>query len=182
MIERVMDMLAAELDVDPVDLRRRNLVPADAFPYTTATGQEYDTGDYTRALDEALRISGYQELRAEQAERRARGDHLALGIGVSTYVEITSFSSKEYGSVEVHEDGSVTVLTGVSPHGQGHETSMAQIAEGILGIPFGDITVVHSDTDRVPSGQGTWGSRSLQAGGSAVYVQAQALLERARRL
>ena len=182
LVERAMDLVAAELGMDPVAVRRKNLIPAGAFPYTTASGTTYDIGDYERALDEALRIAGVPELRTEQATRRARGDHLLLGIGVCTYVEITAFASKEFGSVEVRDDGSVTVLTGVSPQGQGHETAMAQIASGILGVPFDAVRVVHSDSSVVPRGAGTWGSRSLQVGGSAVVEQGQAVVAKARAL
>jgi carbon-monoxide dehydrogenase large subunit len=182
LIERALDLVAGELDLDPAEVRRRNLIPRDAFPYTTASGTTYDSGDYGRALDEALRIAGYPALRAEQTVRRSRGDHLQLGIGLCTYVEITSFSSKEFGSVEVHPDGGVTVLTGVTPNGQGHETAFAQMTAAVLGVPFDAVHVVHSDTGVVPRGQGTWGSRSLQAGGSAVVEQAVTVVERARRL
>ncbi len=180
-LERSMDLLAAELRLDPAELRRRNLIPPDAFPYDTAVGTTYDVGDYERSLDEALRASGYERLREEQAERRARGDRVQLGIGLSTYVEITGFT-REFGSVEVHRDGSVTVLTGISPHGQGHETSLGQIASGVLGIPMDRVGVVHSDTDLVPSGEGTYGSRSLQIGGSAVWNASQAVMEKAKRV
>ncbi len=182
LVERGMDLLAAELQMDPAELRRRNLIPADAFPFITAAGTTYDVGAYEQALDEALRIVGYDELRAEQAERRSRADHLALGIGVCTYVEITSFSSKEFGSVTVDGDGTATVLTGTSPHGQGHETAFAQIVSAVLGMPIDDVSVVHSDTGRIPRGAGTWGSRSLQAGGSAVLEQATAVADAARTL
>jgi aerobic carbon-monoxide dehydrogenase large subunit len=182
LVERAMDLIAAELGMDPVDVRRRNLIPPDVFPYTTASGTTYDIGNYERALDDALRIAGMQELRDEQAARRERGDHLLLGIGVCTYVEITALGSKEFGSVEVLADGSVTVLTGVSPQGQGHETAMAQIASGILGVPFNSVRVVHSDSSVVPRGAGTWGSRSLQVGGSAVVEQGEAVLAKARAL
>jgi carbon-monoxide dehydrogenase large subunit len=181
LLERSMDLLAAELEMDPAEIRRRNLIPPDAFPYDTAVGTTYDVGDYERALDEALRLSGYERLREEQAERRARGDRVQLGIGLSTYVEITGFA-REFGSVEVSPDGSATVLTGISPHGQGHETSFAQIASAILGIPMDRVRVVHSDTGVVPSGEGTYGSRSLQIGGSAVWNASQAVLEKARRI
>jgi aerobic carbon-monoxide dehydrogenase large subunit len=181
LLERSMDLLAAELEMDPAEIRRRNLIPPDAFPYDTAVGTTYDVGDYERALDEALRLSGYERLREEQAERRARGDRVQLGIGLSTYVEITGFA-REFGSVEVSPDGSATVLTGISPHGQGHETSFAQIASAILGIPMDRVRVVHSDTGVVPSGEGTYGSRSLQIGGSAVWNASQAVLEKARRV
>jgi carbon-monoxide dehydrogenase large subunit len=182
LVERAMDLIAAELGMDPVEVRRRNMIPADVFPYTTASGTTYDTGGYERALDEALRIAGVPELRAEQAERRERGDHLLLGIGVCTYVEITAFASKEFGSVQVHADGTVTVLTGLSPQGQGHETAMAQIASAILGVPFDAVRVIHSDSALVPRGAGTWGSRSLQVGGSAVVEQSQAVAAKARTL
>jgi aerobic carbon-monoxide dehydrogenase large subunit len=182
LVERAMDLISAELEMDPVDVRRKNLIPADAFPYRTASGTTYDTGDYELALDEALRIAGVPGLRAEQAARRGRRDHVLLGIGVSTYVEITAFGSKEFGSVEVLADGTVTVLTGLSPQGQGHETAMAQIASAILGVPFSTVRVVHSDSAVVPRGAGTWGSRSLQVGGSAIVEQSQAVAAKARTL
>jgi aerobic carbon-monoxide dehydrogenase large subunit len=178
-IERAIDLVAAELGMDPVEVRRKNLIPSDAFPYTTSSGTTYDTGDYALALDTALGLANYADLRREQAERRARGDHVALGIGVCAYVEITAFASKEFGSVEVHPDGTVTVMTGVSPQGQGHETAMAQIASGILDVPFESVRVVHSDTGLVARGAGTWASRSLQVGGSAVVERAEAVVEQA---
>lgn len=181
LIERAMDLLAAELGMEPAELRRRNLIPPDAFPYRTAAGTTYDTGDYELALDEALRLAGYEDLRREQAERRARGDRVQLGIGLSTYVEMSGYAS-EFGGVEVDADGTVTVLTGTSPHGQGHETAFAQIASGILGVPFEEVHVIHSDTGVVPSGQGTYGSRSLQIGGSAVWEASEAVLVKAKRL
>ena len=182
LVERAMDMLAAELAMDPVDLRRRNLIPPDVFPFVTASGTTYDTGDYEKTMDEALRVAGYEELRAEQSARRAHADHVELGVGVCTYVEITSFSSKEFGSVEVHDDGTVTVLAGTSSHGQGHETAFAQIVSAVLGTPFESVRVIHSDTGVVPRGAGTWGSRSLQAGGSAIFEQATLVAEKARAI
>ncbi len=182
LIERAVDLLAGELGLDPVELRRRNLIPKDAFPYETASGVTYDVGDYERALDEALRIVGYDAVRAEQAERRARGDRRQLGLGVSTYVEITSFAGREFGSVEANGDGTVTVLSGISPHGQGHETSLAQVASGLLGVPFDAVRVIHSDTGLVPRGEGTYGSRSLQLGGSAVWRASEEVVEKARRV
>jgi carbon-monoxide dehydrogenase large subunit len=181
-IERAIDLVAAELGMDPVEVRRKNLIASDAFPYTTSSGTTYDTGDYALALDTALDLANYADLRREQARRRARGDHVALGIGVCTYVEITAFASKEFGSVEVHPDGTVTVMTGVSPQGQGHETAMAQIASGILDVPFEAVRVVHSDTGVVARGAGTWASRSLQVGGSAVAERAEAVVEQAKAL
>ena len=182
LIERAVDLVAAELGMDPVEVRRKNMIPPEAFPYRTASGTVYDVGDYERTLGEALRLAGYDALRAEQAARRQRGDHLALGIGVATYVEITSFSSKEFASVEVNDDGSVTVVTGTSPHGQGHETAFAQLASGVLGVPFEAIRVVHSDTALVKRGAGTWGSRSLQAGGSSVFERSGEVLVKVRTL
>jgi carbon-monoxide dehydrogenase large subunit len=180
LIERAVDMLADELEMDPADVRRRNLIPADAFPFTTSVGTTYDVGDYGLALDEVLRVARYDELRTEQAARRARGDHEVLGIGISIYVEITAFAEQEFGSVEIDADGTVTVLTGVSPHGQGHETSLAQIASGVLRVPLESVHVIHSDTGVVPKGKGTYGSRSLQLGGSAVFERCNDVLSRAR--
>ena len=182
LIERAIDLVAAELGLDAVDVRRKNLIPADAFPYESASGTVYDIGDYAKALDEALRIAGMDALRAEQAARRARGDHVELGIGLATYVEITSFMSKEFGAVEVSTDGTVTVHTGTSPHGQGHETAFAQIASAVLGVPFTSVRVVHSDTGIVRRGAGTWGSRSLQAGGSSVLERSEEVVAKARTL
>jgi carbon-monoxide dehydrogenase large subunit len=181
-IERAVDLLADELGMDPVELRRRNLVPVDAFPFTSAVGSIYDTGDYGAALDLALGLAGYEELRRDQAARRARGDGCQLGIGISLYVEVTGFSRKEYGSVTVEEDGSATVRVGTSSHGQGHETAFAQVAAGVLGIAVDRVRVVHSDTAEVPRGNGTFGSRSLQTGGTAVFRAAEEVVARARRL
>lgn len=182
LVERAVDLLARELGIDPVDARRRNFIPSDVFPHTTCVGTTYDTADYPKALDAALAIAGYDSLRTEQALRRSRGDHLMVGIGVSTYVEITSFSSKEFGSVQVDTDGRVTVITGSSPQGQGHETAFAQIASGVLGVPFESVRVVHSDTGLVERGAGAWGSRSLQAGGSSILERSIEVVDRARRL
>jgi carbon-monoxide dehydrogenase large subunit len=181
-IERAMDLLARELAMDPVDVRRRNLIPPDAFPFTSAVGSTYDVGDYAGALEEALRVARYDDLRKEQAERRARGDRVALGIGVSVYVEVTGFGRKEFASAEILHDGTVTARVGTSPHGQGHETAMAQLLAGTLGVPLDSVRVIHSDTGLVPRGEGTFGSRSLQVGGSAVLEAGRALAEQARRL
>lgn len=180
-LERVMDLAATELGLDPVELRRRNLLRPDEFPYTTLTGAVYDSGDYERALDEALRLAGYDALRAEQAARRARGDRVQLGVGVAVYVEVTGGGSGgEWGAVEVHEDGTATIRVGTSSHGQGHATSFAMIVSDRLGIPLDAIRFVQSDTAVVPRGGGTGGSRSLQLGGSAVLAAAEAVLDAAR--
>ena len=179
--ERVVDIVADELGIDPVAVRRKNLIPRDAFPYKTATGAEYDVGDYERALDEALRIADYEGLRREQAARRDRDDRMLLGIGVSCYVEVSG-SGSEYGAVTVDDNGDVTVVTGSVPHGQGHETVWAQIAAGVLRVPVDRIRVIHSDTAIVPRGTGTFGSRSLQLAGSAVQRAATEVVDAARRL
>lgn len=169
-IERAMDLFAAEIGMDPADVRRRNLIAADAFPFDTVTGASYDSGDYEGALDMVLAAAGYQALRAEQARRRAAGEPRAMGVGISTYVEITApFADEEYGSVGITADGGAIVRVGTSPQGQGHETSFAMVASDQLGIGIAEIEVVHSDTDEVPTGNGTMGSRSLQTGGVAVH-------------
>jgi carbon-monoxide dehydrogenase large subunit len=180
-IERAVDLFATEIGVDPAEVRRRNLVARDAFPFSTPTGATYDVGDYEGALDRALDAAGYTELLAEQARRRAAGDRLAMGIGLSTYVEITNpMGQGEFGAVTIGHDGSAVVRTGVAPHGQGHATALAMVASDRLGIPLERITVVHGDTDVVPRGRGTGGSRSLQAGGTAVLSAADAVVEQAR--
>jgi aerobic carbon-monoxide dehydrogenase large subunit len=185
-IERAMDLFAAEIGMDPAEVRRRNLLPRFTEPYRTTFGALYDTGDYVAALDKALAAAGYDELRKEQAERRARGDELQLGIGLSSYVEITGAGDgedsppKENATVEVHPDGTATILTGTSPHGQGHATAWAMLASDELGIPVDKITLKWGDTDLVPEGGGTGGSRSLQQGGSAVKQAAQELIGAAR--
>jgi aerobic carbon-monoxide dehydrogenase large subunit len=179
--ERAIELLAIELNMDAVELRRRNFIPRDAFPYTTATGATYDVGDYDRALTEALQHSDYDTWRARQADRRAGNDVRQLGIGVACYVEVSGRGG-EYGSVRVAADGSATVVTGSVPNGQGHETTWAQITSSVLGIPVERITVVHSDTERVPHGVGTFGSRSAQLAGSAANNAAAAVLEQAQRV
>ncbi|MGI9002782.1 MAG: xanthine dehydrogenase family protein molybdopterin-binding subunit [Pseudonocardia sp.] len=181
-IERAMDLFAAEIGKDPAEVRRRNMVAPDAFPYTTASGATYDSGRYATALDTVLEAAGYADLRVEQAARRERGDAVQLGIGLCAYVEITGGGAfSEDASVEVHPDGTVTVLTGTSPHGQGHATAWAMLAAEHLGIDIEKITVKHGDTDLVPRGSGTMGSRSLQTGGVAVYQAAGELVELAKQ-
>ncbi len=183
-IERAMDLFAAEIGMDPTEVRRINLIPADAFPWTTATGTTYDVGDYEGALDRALAQAGYDELRAEQERRRAAGEVLQLGIGVAIYVEVTAGPSAgtEHARVVVETDGSATVYTGSSSHGQGHHTAFASLASEELGIPMDQIRVVHGDTDLVARGEGTMGSRSLQLGGSAVHEASVGVVTRARQL
>jgi aerobic carbon-monoxide dehydrogenase large subunit len=185
-IERAMDLFAAQTGLDPAEVRRTNLLPAFTEPHKTAFGALYDTGDYVAALDKALEAAGYAELRAEQANRRAAGDLRQLGIGVASYVEITGMGDgegtppQENATVEVHPDGTATILTGTSPHGQGHATAWAMLASEELGIPVDKITLRWGDTDLIPEGGGTGGSRSLQQGGAAVRQAAQELIELAR--
>lgn len=182
-LERALDIAAHELGIDPVEIRKRNFIPPDAFPVTTVTGSNYDSGEYARALDEACRIVGYEQLRAEQATRRARGDTKLLGIGVSCYVEITAPGLfQEYGKVEVAPDGGVDVTVGTSSHGQGHATAFAMIVHDLLGVPMEKVRLIQSDTDLVPRGSGTMGSRSLQVAGSAVHEASVEVLEKAKRL
>ena len=182
MLERLLDLGAAELGLPPEEIRRRNLIGKDQFPYTTRTGMRYDVGDYETALAEALRVAGVHELRAEQQRRREAGHPLQLGIGVSTYVEITGFGGSELGSVVIDPDGGATVMSGTSAHGQGHATSFAMIVADRLGIPIEKIRYVQSDTAKVRSGGGTGGSRSLQLGGSAVAAAAASVREQAIEL
>ena len=185
-VERAIDLFAAEIGMDPAQVRRRNLLPKFTEPHTTAFGAVYDSGDYAAALEKALAAAGYQELREEQAKRRAAGDVVQLGIGLSCYVEITgpgmeAGGPRENATVEVHPDGSATILTGTSPHGQGHATVWAMLASDELGIGVGKITVRWGDTDLIPEGGGTGGSRSLQQGGAAVRQASQELIELARQ-
>jgi aerobic carbon-monoxide dehydrogenase large subunit len=182
-LERMMDLASAQLGMDPVELRRRNLLPPFDSSFTTVMGTTYDTGDYQRVLDEVVRIAGYADLRAEQRARRSAGDRWQLGMGVGVYVEITAGGGvQEFGSVEVHRDGTATIRVGTSGHGQGHATAFAMIVSDRLGIPMDDIRFVQSDTAAVPRGGGTGGSRSLQVGGSAVLVAAEEVLEKARKV
>jgi carbon-monoxide dehydrogenase large subunit len=184
-IDRAMDLFAASAGADPAEVRRKNLLPKFTEPHKTAFGALYDSGDYVTALEKALAAAGYDELRAEQARRRANGDTLQLGIGLSSYVEITGPGGEaggpnENSTVEVHPDGTATILTGTSPHGQGHQTVWATLASAELGIPIEKITVKWGDTDLIPKGGGTGGSRSLQLGGAAVQQASRELLDVAR--
>jgi len=184
-VERAMDLFAAETGLDPAEVRRKNLLPRFAEPHPTDFGAVYDSGDYAAALEVALTAAGYQDLRDEQAKRRASGDVVQLGLGLSCYVEITGLGSGEGGpsenaTVEVHPDGSATILTGTSPHGQGHVTTWAMLASEELGIGVDKITVKWGDTDLIPVGGGTGGSRSLQQGGAAVQQASRELIDVAR--
>ena len=180
MVERAMDLLAMELGLDPVELRRRNFIRGP-FPYTTAAGALYDSGAYERALDLALEAAGYEQLRSEQRARRERGDRVQLGVGVSCYVEMTAVQlTSELALARVDGDGSVVVSTGTTASGQGHETAYAQLVSSLLDVPIESVTVVQSDTGRVRSGDGTYGSRSLQLGGSALRGASIALVDAAR--
>jgi len=182
-IERMMDVFAAEIGMDPAEVRRRNFVQPDAFPYTSATGAPMDTGEYETALDTVMSAVDYPALRAEQERRREDPAAPLLGLGWSAYVEIANpMANGEFGSIEVRDDGSAVVLTGSSSHGQGHHTAFAQIAADMTGIAFERIEVRHGDTDEVPRGGGTGGSKSLQVGGSAVVQASESLIERAKQL
>jgi carbon-monoxide dehydrogenase large subunit len=185
-VERAMDLFAAEIGLDPADVRRKNLLPKFTEPYETSFGAVYDSGDYPTALEEALAAAGYHNLRDQQHKRRANGDVVQMGIGMACYVEITGGAMEggephENATVEVHPDGSASILTGTSPHGQGHATVWAMLASDELGIPIDKITVKWGDTDLIPEGGGTGGSRSLQQGGAAVQQASQELLEVARQ-
>lgn len=180
-LERAIDLFADAADLDPAAVRRRNFVQPEAFPFTTPTGTTYDSGDYEGSLDRAMEAADYEELRAEQARRRAAGDPKLLGIGIATYVEITGAGlGSEYGSVEVLPDGSARVVTGSNPYGQGHVTSWSMLVSDQTGIPLDRIEVVYGDTDLVPTGETTGGSRSLQIAGSAVYTATNKLVDMAR--
>ncbi len=182
-VDRMVDAFAAEIGMDPAEVRRRNYVRPEQFPYTNATGTTLDSGDYEGALDKVLEQVDYAALRAEQARRRADRSAPLLGLGWTSYIEITNpMGAPDFGSIEVRPDGSALVLTGVSPHGQGHYTVFAQIASDLTGIPFERIEVRHGDTDLVARGGGTGGSRSLQIGGSAVKLATESLVDRARSI
>jgi carbon-monoxide dehydrogenase large subunit len=182
-IERVVDWYAAEAGVDPVLVRKLNFIRKEQFPFVTKTGAPYDTGDYEAALDKVLAAAGYDELRAEQQRRIAAGEARLLGIGLASYVEITAAdgAAGETAKVEVHDDGTATVYTGSSAHGQGHHTAFAMIVQDELGIPMDKIEVIHGDTDLIPDGVGTYASRSLQLGGSAVHKASIEVKEEAAR-
>jgi len=191
-IERIMDELAAELDMDPMALRQKNWITHEEFPYTTVAGLTYDTGNYEAATAKAMDLFGMDELRAEQQRRRESGDPVQLGIGISTFTEMCGLAPSrtlgalkyvaggwEHATIRMLPTGKVELITGTSPHGQGHETAWSQIAASILGIGVEDIEVVHGDTGRAPYGMDTYGSRSLAVGGQAIKKAADNLIEKA---
>ena len=192
-IERLMDDLAAELQMDPIELRRKNWIKHEEFPFTTVAGLEYESGNYEAATDKALGLFGYDALRAEQKRRRESGDRVQLGIGVSTYTEMCGLAPSrvlgsldygaggwEYAQVRVLPTGNVEVVTGISPHGQGHETSFSQIVADRLGVPFDNVEILHGDTQVAQKGMDTYGSRSLVVGGMAVVAAADKVIEKAK--
>ena len=184
LLERLIDQAADELGIDPAAIRMKNFIPKEAFPLTTLGGANYDSGDYALALNKALEEAGYDSLLQEQERRRISNEAKQLGIGISTYVEVTAPTGLhiEYGAVEINHDGTVTARVGTSAHGQGHITAFSMIISDLLGINMDNITILQSDTDKVPRGQGTMGSRSLQTAGSAVHVASETVLEKAKEL
>jgi aerobic carbon-monoxide dehydrogenase large subunit len=177
-IERLVDQAAIEQGIDRLELRRRNFIQPDQFPYKTATGMEYDSGDYEKSLSEALRLSDYETIMRQRDERRARGE--LVGVGISTFVEPSGGAGFESGTVRVERTGEITVLTGSSSHGQGHETMFAQVAADLLHVSMDHIGVRHGDTLAVQQGTGTFGSRSAITGGGALAVAAERIVEKAR--
>ena len=183
LVDRAVDLFATEIGMDAADVRRANLVASDQFPWSSPTGLTYDSGDYVRALELALRTAGYDELRAEQERRRSTGGRRVLGIGTSVFIDRTAgVKGSEYGAVTLRPDGGILVHTGSSPYGQGHHTAWAMLVADRTGVPFDRIEVVHGDTDIVPRGGITGGSRSAQKAGSAIAQASDQLVVEARRL
>jgi len=194
-IERMMDELAVELDRDPMELREQNWIKHEEFPFTTVVGLTYDSGNYEQATQQAMSTFDYAGLRREQEERRANGDPVQLGIGISTFTEMCGIApsrllgSLAYGaggweaaSIRMLATGKVEVVTGASPHGQGHETAFSQIVADQLGVPFEDVEILHGDTQVSPKGLDTYGSRSLVVGGIAIFNAAQKVIGKAKKL
>ncbi|PMP88343.1 MAG: carbon monoxide dehydrogenase, partial [Roseiflexus castenholzii] len=195
-IERMVDRFAAEIGMDPAEVRRKNFIPPDAFPYDNGLGLlPYDSGNYEAALNKALDIVGYANFRKEQEEARKHGRY--LGLGISSYVEICGVAPSKWiglpgegwgaglwesANVRIHLTGKVVVTTGSLPHGQGVETTFAQIVADELGVPYDDVVIEHSDTAGTPFGYGTYGSRSLAVGGTAVYRSVAKIKEKAKKL
>ncbi len=191
LVERLVDCLADELGMDPADLRMRNLLRPEQFPYTTPTGWEYDSGDYPRALRTALDLAGYAELRAEQADRRARGELMGVGLSFFTegvgagprkHMDILGLGMADGCELRVHPTGKAQLRLSVQTQGQGHETTFAQIVPHELGIPPEDVDVIHGDTDNTPFGLGTYGSRSTPVSGAAAAVVSQRVRDKARQI
>ncbi|MFN5601452.1 MAG: xanthine dehydrogenase family protein molybdopterin-binding subunit, partial [Acidimicrobiaceae bacterium] len=181
-IERTIDEFARVCGLDPADVRRKNYLTPSSFPLTTAMGAKYDSGEYAAALDKALEAAGYQQLREEQARRRASGSPLQMGIGIASYVETTNpMGSGDYGAVEITDEGGAIIRTGSSSHGQGHHTAWAMLVSDATGIPFDKIEFRFGDTDDISRGGGTGGSRSLQVGGSAVKLATDSVIDKARQ-
>jgi carbon-monoxide dehydrogenase large subunit len=194
-IERMVDEVAAELGMDPMELRCRNWIKADEWPFTTVTGITYDSGNIEAATERALQLIGWDELKKEQAERRERNDPVQLGLGISTFAELCGWAPSrllgalryagggwDHASVRVLPTGKVEVVTGVSPHGQGNDTAWSQIVADRLGVPFDDVEVIHGDTQVSPKGWDTYGSRSAAVGAVAVSNAALRVVEKARRI
>lgn len=180
-LERAIEQVAVELELDPAEVRRRNFIPKDAFPHVTVLGERYDSGDYEAALDLALAKGAYQDLRRQQKARREAGDRIQIGIGISSYVEITAGAGrKDWGAVDIDVDGVATVYSAGVSHGQGHETTFPQIVSGLLKVPMDKIRFVQGDTDVIQHSGGTMGSRSLQIVGSAIHDATERVLEKAR--
>ncbi len=194
-IERIMNVAAAELGLDPVELRRRNFIAPDNFPYATQVALEYDSGNYEPNLDKALEIAGYASLRSEQESRRSSGNSKFLGIGLASYIEACGLAPSqvagvigaqaglwESAKIRVHPTGTVTVYTGSSAHGQGHETTFSQIVADRLGIEVEQVEIIHGDTKEVQFGMGTYGSRSAAVGGSAIATGVDRAIEKGRKI
>ncbi|HZT08571.1 MAG TPA: xanthine dehydrogenase family protein molybdopterin-binding subunit [Chloroflexota bacterium] len=179
-IERLADQAARELGIDRIEIRRKNFIRPDQFPYRTAVGVEYDSGDYERSLDEAIRMSRYDELIRDRDARRARGE--LVGVGVSTFVEPSGGAGFESGTVRIERTGEITVLTGSSTHGQGHETVFAQIVAQRLRTSMDHVTIQHGDTVAVQQGTGTFGSRSTVMGGGALGLATERIVDKARKI
>ncbi|WP_431268993.1 xanthine dehydrogenase family protein molybdopterin-binding subunit [Dankookia sp. P2] len=193
LLERLVDVAARETGIDRIEIRRRNFIPADAFPYQTPVALQYDSGDYKATLDMGLEAAGWAEFEQRRAEAKSRGK--LRGIGISTYVEACGIAPSavvgslgaraglyEVGTIRVHPTGSVTVLTGTHSHGQGHETTLAQLVTDRLGVPLAQVDIVHGDTAKIPFGMGTYGSRSLAVGGSAMVKAMDKIVLKARKI
>ncbi|MDA4129512.1 MAG: molybdopterin-dependent oxidoreductase [Thaumarchaeota archaeon] len=192
-IERLMDLLAREVKMDPAEVRMKNFIPPDAFPYTAPTGIIYDSGNYAPAMQKALEMVGYAEFRKEQEKLRAEGK--LVGIGISSYVEICGLGPSavvrstgfglglwESATVRVHPGGKISAFTGSSPHGQSEETTFAQIVAEEFGVKYEDVEVIHGDTDQIPFGMGTYGSRATPVGGAAIAVSSRKVIEKAKKI